>query len=259
VVYLASDDGIFEFNGAQEVNIAGNPEGPGVLDWWTGLLNKSNTVLELHNNRLYVYYTPNGQSVNTACKVYHVLYKTWESDDQNTYVGHTWARFDPDNKLVLGSNRVGMLMIGEDPTNDHTNMGEPLTFELRTSYCPSPVPIRRRMIVLPSSAFKRVSQYRPHFDTVTGGYSIQAGYAFDFSDSPQYRDISLSGTGPRFDEGYTFDSGVQFGTPSVVYPTDTINIPGNWRRLQIRYKHYAAREPVTFAGHNMTIQMQRSI
>jgi hypothetical protein len=115
------------------------------------------------------------------------------------------------------------------------------------------------MIVLPSSAFKRVSQYRPHFDTVTGGYSIQAGYAFDFSDSPQYRDISLSGTGPRFDEGYTFDSGVQFGTPSVVYPTDTINIPGNWRRLQIRYKHYAAREPVTFAGHNMTIQMQRSI
>lgn len=258
-VFLASDNGIFQFNGAQEVNIAGEEAGPGVLDWWTGLLNKSNTVLELRNNLLYVFYTPNGQSQNTACHVYNVLYKTWESDDTNTFVGHTWTRLDPDNKLVLGSNRVGMLMLGEESTNDYTNMGEPLTFELRTGYAPSPVPVRRRMIVLPSSAFKRVSQYRPHFDTVSGGYSIQAGYAFDFSTSPQYINIALNGTGPRFDEGYQFDTGVRFGTPSTVYPTDALNIPGTWRRIQIRYRHYGSREPVTFAGHNMTIEMQRSI
>jgi hypothetical protein len=258
-IFLASDDGIFEFNGAQEVNIAGTEEGSGVLDWWTGLLNKENTVLELHDNKLYIYYTPNGQSQNTACKVYNILYKSWESDDTNTYVNTTWTRLDPDNKLVLGSNRVGMLMLGEEPTNDYNNMGEPLTYELRTAYSSSPVPVRRRMIVLPSAAFKRVSQYRPHFDTVSGNWSIAAGYAFDFSDSPTFINIALSGTGPRFDEGYTFDSGVQFGSPAVVYPTDTIHIPGTWRRLQIRYYHYAAREPVSFGGHALSIEMQRSV
>lgn len=253
-IFLATDEGIYQFNGAQEVNIAES-----VLDWWTGLLNKSNTVLELHNNRLYVFYTPNGQSQNTNCKVYNTLYKIWESDDTNTYVQHTCTRFDTDNLFIIGSNRVGMLMLQEQPTNDHTNMGEPLTFELRTSYNPSPVPLRRRMLPIPSAAYKRAAMFRPHFDTVTGSYSIKVGWAFDFSDSPQYVTVLLAGTGPRFDQGYTFDSGVRFGAQSTVYPLDTLNIPGEWRRLQIRYQHYGAREPVDFDGHVLAIEIQRTI
>jgi len=252
-IFLASDDGIYEFNGSQEINITS----PKVLDWWTGLLKRENTVLELHNNRLYCFYTPNGQSVNTACKVYNTTYGIWESDDTNTYVGHTFTREDNDNYFIQGSNRVGMLMLGEQPTNDYNNMGEPLTYELRTSYNPSPGPVRRYTFTT-SAEYKRVSKYRPHFDTVSGNYSIQVGYALDYSDSPTYVDVSLSGTGPRFDQGYRFNSGIRYGQPAQVNPgDDSPVIPGSWRRLQIRYKHYAAREPVAFDGHVLSLETQR--
>jgi hypothetical protein len=244
-IYLASDDGIYKFNGAEEANIATD-----VLDWWTGLLNKRNTVLELHNNRLYVFYTPNGESSNSRCKVYHILYGIWESDDTRTYVGMTYASADQTGYFIQASNRVGMLMLGEQSTNDYTTMGEPLSYELRTKYDHYGSPAQ----------LKRAPDYRPHFDSVSGTYSITVGYATDYSDSPTETDIPLGGSGPRFDSGYTFDSGVTFGGSAQINPlSDAPQIPGEWRRLQIRYSHTAAREPVSFDGHVLSTETQRLI
>lgn len=244
-VYLASDDGIYKFNGAEEQNIALD-----VLDWWTSLSNKENTVLELHDNKLYIFFTPNGQSANTTCRVYNVLYNIWESEDTNTFVGRTYTRYDADNYFLQGSNRVGMLMLGERSTNDYTNMGEPFTYELRTNYSHYGTPAQ----------YKRATHYRPHFDTVSGSYSVQMGYATDYSDSPTYSDLALQSTGPRFNTGVTFDSGATFGGLAQINPTDTAPIiSGDWRRLQLRYKHYAAREPVSFDGHALALETQRMI
>lgn len=244
-VYLASDDGIYQYNGAEEKNIAED-----ILDQWTAISNKSNTALELHNNRLYVWYTPNGQSDNTQCFVYNTLYRIWESIDLNTYVSQAFSRFDYDDKFLQASNRVGMVMLAEQSTNDYTNMGEPLTFELRTNYNHYDSPAQ----------FKRAPMFRPHFDTQTGAYAIQVGYAKDYNASPTLTNISLQGGGARFNAGYTFNSGVTFGAPAQVNPMDnSLNIPGEFRRLQIRYKHYAAREHVNFDGHALTLETQRII
>ena len=242
-IYLASDDGIYRFNGAEETNIATD-----VLDWWEGLLNKRNTVLELHNNRLYVFYTPNGQSANTRCKVYHVLYGIWESDDSRAYVGSVYASADQTGYFIQASNRVGMLMLAEQDTNDHNTMSEPLSYELRTKYDHYGSPAQP----------KRCPAYRPHFDSVSGSYGITVGYATDYSDSPTDNVIPLSGSGPRFNTGLTFDSGLTFGGSAQINPTDDAPvIPGNFRRLQIRYSHDAAREPVSFDGHVVSIETER--
>lgn len=242
--YIATDDGIFRFNGAEEKNIAED-----ILNRWTELLDKDNVVLELHGNRLYVFYTPNGAAENSKCFVYNTLYEVWESDDTLGYVGHTHSR-DVDNYFLQGSNRVGMVMLGERTTNDWNSMGEPLTFELRTSYYHYETPAQ----------YKRAPVYRPHFETVSGEYAIQVGYATDYSESAQTADVDLSSDGPRFDEGHLFDSGVLFGGVQQVNPMDNSpSIPGEWRRLQLRYAHYAAREPVAFEGHVLALETQRLI
>lgn len=244
-IYLISDDGIYRYNGAEEKNITEN-----ILNQWTSLLNKSNAILEIFNNRLYVWYTPDGQSVNTECFVYNTLYGIWESKDLNTYVGRAFSRFEFDDKFIQGSNRIGMLMLGEEDTNDYCNMGQPLTWELRTSFDHYGFPAQ----------FKRIPTYRPHFDTKSGSYSVQIGYAKDYNESPTYTDVSLQGSGARFDTGETFDSGVTFGGAQQVNPMDSgVVLPGEFRRLQLRYKHYAAREPVTFDGHVMNLEVQRLI
>jgi hypothetical protein len=242
-IYLASDDGIYRYNGAEEKNIALD-----ILNEWTALLTKSNTVLELHNNRLYVWYTPNGQSENTECFVYNTLYGHWESKDTGAYVGRAFARFEVDDKFIQGSNRVGMLMYAEQSTNDYNNMGEPLTWELRTHYNHYGTPAQ----------YKRAPMFRPHFDSQSGSYSVQVGYAKDYNDSATFSDVALQGSAVTFNSGETFDSGAVFGGTQQINPMDEApTIPGEWRRLQIRYKHYAAREPVTFDGQILTVEMQR--
>lgn len=244
-IFLASDDGIYQFNGTGENNIAVD-----VLDWWMALQNKDNTVLELHNNRLYVFYTPNGQSQNTNCRVYNLAYGVWESDDTVAWVAGTYTRYDNDDLFLQGSNRVGMVMLAEQTTNDYNSMGEPLSFELRTNYNHFGTPAQ----------YKRVPIYRPHFDTTSGNYSVSYGYALDYSDSPTYDSLSLAGDGPRFNTGLTYDSGVTFGALAQTNPMDnSLVIPGEWRRMQLRYRHYAGREPVSFDGHELSLETQRLI
>lgn len=245
-IYLANDDGIYRYNGAEEKNISGEEIG----NKWAELLSKSGCVLELHSNRLYVWYTPNGQSENTECLVYNTLYGHWESIDTRAYVGRAFSRFDLDNKFIQASNRVGMLMYGEQLTNDYNTMGEPLTWELRTHYNHYGTPAQ----------FKRAPMFRPHFDSQSGAYSVQVGYATDYNDSATYADVALQGSGVTFNSGETFDSGVTFGGTQHINPMDSgPSIPGEWRRLQTRYKHYAAREPVTFDGQVLTLETQRII
>lgn len=248
-IFLASDDGIYKFNGAEEQNICVTGSGgAGVLDWWMGLLTKSNTRLELYNNRLYVFYTPNGEAYNSRCKVYNILYQIWESEDTRTYVTYTYQSAASSAYFIQASNRVGMLMLGEQSTNDYNTMGEPLAYELRTKYDAYGAPAQ----------YKRAPEYRPHFDSVTSTYSVTMGYATDYSDAPTRTDISLAGSGPRFNTGLLFDNGVTFGNTAQINPMDSAPIiPGDWRRLQIRYSHDAARENVSFDGHILSIQTQR--
>jgi hypothetical protein len=244
-IFLASDDGIYQFNGAEEKNISED-----VLNWWSELLDKDNTILELWNNRLYVFYTPNGQAQNSRCRVYNTLYGVWESEDLNTWIGTTSSLFDQDDYFIQGSNRVGMVMYAERTTNDHCSMGEPFTWELRTSYQHYDAPAQ----------FKRAPAFRPHLDTISGTYSVSIGYATDYSESPSYTQLALQGSGVTFGSGVTWNSGAVFAGAQQVNPLDTsLTIPGEWRRLQIRYRHYAAREPVVMDGHVLTIETQRLI
>lgn len=249
-IYLASDDGIFKFNGAEERNLCSKSDGTGVLDWWMSLPRKDDVTLALHDNRLFIFYPDVESGENDRCAVYNILYDIWESFDTRTYINRVFSRYDQDNYFIQGSNRVGMLMLGERDSCDYNRMGEPLTWEHHTAYNHYDSPAQ----------FKTAPTFRPHFDTTDSNYSVEVGYARDFSESPIYKSISLQGTGPRFDTGVTFDSGATYGGQSQVYPMDDgVQIPGEFRRLQIRYKHEAAREPVSFSGHVLKIETQRLI
>ena len=90
--------------------------------------------MELYNNRLYIFYTPAGELYNSRCLVRHLGNDVWESIDTKTFVGTSYTRFDQQDIMTIGSNRVGMLMVQEKPSNTYANMGEPLDWELRTHY-----------------------------------------------------------------------------------------------------------------------------
>lgn len=248
--FIASDDGIYRFNGAEERNICTKSGGAGVQDWWDSVASKSKVTLALHNNRLFIYYPSAGSSENNKCAVYHVLYDIWESFDTRTYIHRTFSRWDQDNYFIQGSNRVGMLMLGERESNNYNMLGEPLNYTLETAYSHYDSPAQ----------FKRAPTFRPHFDTQTGNYSVQVGYAKDYSESFTVKDINILGQGPRFNTSEQWNSGITYGTDAQVNPMDDgVQIAGEWRRLKIRYQHEAAREPVSFDGHILALETQRLI
>lgn len=243
--YFASDDGIYVFDGSSEASLTENS----IQNVYDAIPDKENIVCDLFNNRLYIYYTSVAGGVNDHCLVYNINLRVWESFDSNTYVSATSARQNVSNRFICGHSKVGMLMFNEDAdSNDYSDYGAPIAFNIETSYYPYGAPSQQ----------KRITKWRPQFATTTKPYTVECGYALDYTDQVKYAfSIDLQRQLP-VDTNYVWDNPSDYGVPAI--PTRHTTIPkvnGEFYRCQIRYQHIAAFEPVIFRSHTLTIETQR--
>jgi hypothetical protein len=135
---------------------------------------------------------------------------------------------------------------GELDTNDYHNLGSPLQAEVRTAYDHFGAPQQR----------KRITYWRPILQSVQGNYTLQAGFAADYSDDVNFTDVSLQATGYQYnDPGTKYDSATYAASGLTV--DTTLDIYGSAYRWQRRYKHIAAHEPVEFAGEVLKVETER--
>lgn len=240
-VYFASDDGVYKFNGTSEKNIL-----EGIINDYTSLLFKDDIHLELHDNKLYIWYRPNGDAQVNQCVIYNTLYGVIESVDGNTYVGRSFARHDTTDKFLQASNRAGVIYYSEQSTNDYHNLGSQLDAEVRTAYDHFGSP----------QQLKRITYWRPLLESTQGDYTLQAGFAADYSDDVNYSNVNLQATGYKYDDPATLYDSATYATAGSTIDT-TLNIYGSAYRWQRRYKHHAAHEPIEFAGEVLKIQTRR--
>lgn len=241
-IWHADQDGIHQFNGTESVNLAEN-----FLEDYRAIEDKESIVLEKWNNRLYVYYTPNGGATNSECFVINLLLGLYEGKDLNTHVRRTFARFAQDNLYIQGSSLYAGLFYGEQDNNNYDNLGSQLQFELRTAYNHFDAPAQ----------LKRIPKWRPVFDPVSGSYSVTVGTAVDFETDATESDVDLTSNNPKFDTGLTYDSGEQYATPGGSIEPQNLVVPGEFKRIQRRYKHTAAHEPVEVDSEALSIEVQR--
>lgn len=242
--YYACDDGIYVFDGSSEVSITEKT----IQKTYDAIQGKESIVLELYKNRLYVFYSSDGNGINDSCLVYNVNLRLWESFDTGTLVSATSARKSPSNRFICGSSRYCQLLSYENDENDYADQGAPIAFDIETSYMHFGTP----------SQLHRITKWRPEFATVDGNYTIKCGYALDFTDLVKYAfSINLQNNTP-VQESYVWDNPPTYG--NAVAPTKLTTIPqvnGQFRRCQIRYQHHAAFEPVTFKAHTLSCETQR--
>ncbi len=94
------------------------------------------------------------------------------------------------------------------------------------------------------------------FASQTGDYTVSAEYAVDKRDSwTTYQDISVQGTGIVYGGGATYGGGSVYGIESE--NQNYLYVPGDYRRIALRYKHHAARQPNKFLGHTLVVQSRR--
>lgn len=242
-IYHADEEGIWQFNGTSERNLA-EP----FLEDYLAIPDKSTIQLDISQNRLYCFFTPAGEGNNSKCFVMNLQLGVYESLDTGTFIGRTFGRYAQDNLFIQGSNRVAALYYGELETNDHSNLGAPLEFAVKTAYSHFDRPAEN----------KRIPKWRPQFPSQTGDYTVQAGYDLDGQNNPQLFDVSLSGSGPRLNTGVLLNTGARVAGQRMIEPTNLF-IPGNFKRVQRIYQHVAAREPVELDSESMTIETQRMI
>lgn len=242
--YFANDTGIYRFNGVDEDSLTQNT----IQNVYDAIPSKEGIVLDLYNNRLYVYYPSVAGGVNDHCLVYNINLNKWESFDSNTYVSATSARQNSSRRFLCGHSRVGLIMLNESTAANYSNLGGAIAFNLETAY----------EHFGSTAQLKRVPKWRPEFATTTNPYSVQCGYALDYTDNVKYAfSIDLLNNNPVA-ENYTWDEPSNYGVPTMPTVLSTIpQVNGEFYRCQFRYQHIAAYEPVTYRSHTVTVQTQR--
>ena len=242
--YFANENGIYIFDGSSEASLTENT----IQNVYDAIPDKDKIVLDLYKNRLYVYYPSVTGGANDHCLVYNINLKVWESFDSNTMVSATSARQNSSSRFICGHSKFGMLMLAEENTNNYSDMGQAIAFNLETAY----------QHYGTTSQLKRITKWRPEFATTTKPYTCECGYALDYTDQVQYAfSIDLERLAVVVTD-YVWDNPSNYGVPAI--PTVHTTIPqvnGEFYRCQVRYQHIAAFEPVIFRSHTLTVQTQR--
>ena len=243
--YFASDNGVYVFNGSSETSLTESS----IQNVYDAIPNKEQIVVDLFKNRLYVYYPSTKTGANDRCLVYNINLHVWESFDTNAFVSATSARQNSSSRFICGHSKIGALLLNENTeNNDYSDVGQAINFNIETAY----------QHFGTTSQQKRISKWRPQFATVDNPYTVECGYALDYTDQVKYAfSIDLQRQVPAL-INYVWDNPPDYGVPAIptVHTTST-KVNGEFYRCQIRYQHIAAFEPVIFRSHTLTVETQR--
>lgn len=241
--YFANDKGIFIFDGASESSLTESS----IQNVYDSIADKEKIVVDIYNNRLYVFYPSNKGGENDSCLVYNLNLRLWESFDTNTYVASTSGRRNTSNRLICGHSKLGMLMLAEDLSNDYNDLGRAIDFDINTGYQHFGSP----------SQLHRITKWRPEFATSQKPYTVECGYALDYSDDVKYAfSVNLKNKA-NIKMNYVWDNAREYAGTVETKLTTIPKVHGEFKRCQIRYQHHAAFEPVNFKSHTLTVQTQR--
>ncbi len=244
-IYYLSDDGVYRSNGSEAQLLSEN-----VYEDIRSLNNKDDAIIAVNKGRLYLWYRSAGSSYNDSCWVWNLNYSgdsdTVESHDTDAFVSRAVVSPADDNGLLVASSRIGQVYWQERDSNDYTNLGGDINFELRTHYMHFGSP----------AVLKEIRFWKPRFAAQTGNYVMSVQYAVDLRDSATSLAFpDVQGLGYIWGDAGTVWGSFWWGTDAEKQAD--LYVPGEYRRIQLRYKHYATRQPQKFLGHSLVVQTRR--
>lgn len=245
-MYFLSNDGVYRSNGSEAQLISEN----NYQDILT-LANKDDSCITVAKGRLYLWYQAAGSSANDSCWVWNLNYgeggrDVVESVDTHAYVTRAVNAFGDNNEILVASSLVGQVYWQGLDSNDYTNLGGDINYELRTHYMTLGTP----------AVLKEIRYWQPRFQAQDGSYEISCEYAYDLRDNwTVYSSPNVQGTGYLWGDSGTVWGSFTWGSTAEVQ--EQLYVPGEYRRIAIRYKHYSSRQPHKFLGHSLRFQSRR--
>lgn len=243
-VYYLSEDGVYRSNGSEAQLLSEN----NYQDVYS-IGSKENCVLAISKGRLYLWYASSGSSNNDRCWVWNLNYSsdndTVESFDTDAYVTRAFTAFNDDEDLLVGSSLLGQVYWQELSSNDYNNLGDDIDFLLQTHYYTFQNP----------AVTKQIRFWKPRLTAQSGDYTISCEFAYDLRDNWQAQTaLNTQGSGSLWGAATTIWGSFTWGTTSEIQAD--LYVPGEYRRIALRYKHFAARQPHGFLGHTLVAQVR---
>lgn len=241
-VYFLADDGMRYSNGSESHLMSNN-----IYEDVKNITNKSACCVVINRGRIYLWYPSSLSTVNDECFVWNLNegLSTVESKDTKAYVNRAFSSYADNDQLIVASSQIGQVYWQELTSNDYNILGDTIDFELRTSYFTNFAP----------AVLKEYRYWKARFSTSSNNYTVDCEYAYDLRDNWQTRtSASLQGSGPVWGSGILWGA-FTWGTTAEVEAD--LNIPGEYRRLAVRYKHSGTRQPVKFLGHGFVLEVRR--
>lgn len=242
-VYYLSNDGVYRSNGS-EAQLISESNYEEILQ----LLNRETAVICVNRGRLYLWCRSAGSATNDQCYVWNLNYKgdVVESFDTRTPIRRALTAYNDDNQLLVANSTYGQVYWQELSSNDNTNLGGDIDFLLQTHYNPYTSP----------AVLKEVRYWKPRFEAQSSNYTIACEFATDLRDNWQlYQALNTQGTGEVYGGGAQYGDGSTYG--STAETQGNLYVPGEFRRIALRYKHFATRQPHTFLSHSQVVQTRR--
>jgi hypothetical protein len=243
-IYYLADSGVYRSNGAEPQLMSES-----IYDDIVKLQNKNTCCMAVNRGRLYLWFRSGGSSINDSCYVWNLNYGSGSTDmveslDTEAYVSRAVSGFFDNDNMLVGSSVIGQVYWQEKDSNDNTNLGGDINFELQTHY----------MTFNSPAVLKEIRRWIPRFGAQDNSYTMKCDYATDLRDNWTTQIYSnVQGVGSLW--GSATWGSFTWGSTAEVQESDYV--PGEYRRIAIRYKHHATRQPQKFLGHTLEVQTRR--
>lgn len=237
IYFMSSDFHVYAYNGGTDTKLSSER----VASILQNVANTASIKLEVHDKKLFVHYTPSGQTVNEHRLVWDLVFNEW-MNDENVYTGfgNEWNSQSDTGQWIQASSQVGALYYGDRGFND---VGKPIAFDWWSKYLSFGVPAARH----------RVKRHYVFLQGEDGNYSVDCQVDEDNLNSPTSNMVSVDvATHTYGDAGLVYGSvasggsGLTYGD-GVLYPV-RLNVPGQYYKTQFRFVNSGVDQPVDILG-----------
>lgn len=236
IYFMSVDYHIYAYNGGTDTKLSSER----IQSILKNVANTSSIKLYVHDKKLFVSYTPSGQTVNEHRLVWDLVFNEWMNDESTyTSYGIEWNSQSDTGQWILGSSEVGTLYYGDQGYND---LGKPIAFDWWSNYMSFGQP----------AAKHRVKRHYVFLQGEDGNYNVDCQVDEDNLNSPTSNLINVNVAANIYGAGAVYGTVANGGTgltygDGVLTPI-RISVYGQYYKTQFRFVNYGIDQPVDILG-----------
>lgn len=231
--FLSDDYHVYSFSGGADTKLSTER----VAAILRNMANFSGVKLYADDKKLYVSYTPSGQSVNQHRLVYDLVFNEWLSDEE-VYTGYGigWNSQSDTGQVILSSSQVGALYYGDTGYND---LGKPIKFDWWSKYMSFGAP----------AAKHRIKRLYTFIQSQITNQSVNVQIDVDEQNAPSSHPIAVLGAGTAWGTGVWGS----FTWGSTNFIRTRISVPSANYKHQIRFVQSGVDNKVSILGFSVYV------